>query len=1484
MPLPDAEEGVQGNQQQPQRTPPGVIGILLLAALAILLALPLAGPVGAGAADLTGWAWRSDPVSGRITSGVGRLALDAGSVATGRDASAMDRSLQRAGARFIATHAELLGARSGQFVLEDARASGRLVHLHYRQRQDGIPIWGAYVRLVCDRSGHLVHFAATPNSLSALAADRPELTFEAIREAALTGLTGRGQVTWYAAEQLILPTGSFGLDTTHLAWHLRFRTASADGAWRALVDAHTGEIIERQSLRYEMEPHLRTWRPREVWSGSVQGALPHPTPWDPLLLCPYPDLEISVWDGSTRVALGYSDDSGAFELSAALATDAQLRARLVGRYARIDEGQLGNGCDSLIVTAPLSPLLLDWTTSGASLDARAAYCHVTAAHAALVAIDPAFPRGAVAGVPHLERPLAVVVNDTQGRCNAYALLIPEAPEMHFFMANDSCASTAQMFDVALHEYAHLVTMYAYLPEWAPADLHEGFSDYFAATVRDTGLIGDGFWGPGTYLRTTDHDFTPAMLEPYCGDDPHCAGMLLAGALWDVRRNLIAQLADRQAATSLADSLFHFARYAKPRDPQEMMVAMLLLDDDDGDLTNGSPHLEAIADGFARHEIADFSVQIHHAPLADLEDTLAAPEVTARIWSIYPPDPNSVRLYYSVDGQPYLEEMMTPSGACYAARIPARPAGSTVRYYLIAADREGHAAVLPTGAPCETYRYFVGPDRASPAITHMRPTALTAGQPRLWLAAGVSDNAGDPDSVWVAYALEQVDLSCRDTLALALRIPAVADSSGSGQGAAGLYAATIPFGEGCASVLALGDRLLYDLSAIDRAGSPNQARLPSTHRFELPVLRGQTWDLEDDLGGIEPTGDWEWGAPCGAGPPPATSGQQLLGTRLTGYYDTERISHLTLGPFDLSGWAVATLEFAHWYRTEEGYDGGRLLASRDEGASWEILSPLGGYPDRIDFDEDGDGIYESNSPAFAGDGGNWDRVRVPLDVYAGDTLWVRFEMISDQSATDLGWYLDDLQLLEQRTLAPPSALTASSGGDGLVTLRWIPPAGLADDPDFSGYALYRGPASGDYRPLARAQLPGNLTEWTDEAVENGTRYYYALASRVGGDSVAASESELGNEAVGYPYRVRLVPPAAIDRTLYDTRTATDTLWLANTGTGVPAIEIYHADAGTRWDEVRVICDVLRVTGGGFRELRADPPDASAPDLRYLACRRIGQNLVFRIGVHDSFPDPQTDFSLRLFLDTDLSLRSGVPETNIGADYTVLLGREPFARWGELGLILDSAEQIVDRPSLLILRRGLDSLEVGVPLQTIGWPELLACAVRVDQVSAEDIADRIPDSPRSSWLSLPVCQEALPEAPYPLPLAYDLRDIPGDEFGAQLYLTTNDPDQPLLALPVNLHLTGAGRISAFGFDAPRPTPFRGRVDLRLHLPSEQTWSLRVCDLNGRLVRTLWQGRTTPGIRIVAWDGRDLRGNRAPQGVYFAVAQLGGQQIIQRLVHVR
>jgi hypothetical protein len=85
--------------------------------------------------------------------------------------------------------------------------------------------------------------------------------------------------------------------------------------------------------------------------------------------------------------------------------------------------------------------------------------------------------------------------------------------------------------------------------------------------------------------------------------------------------------------------------------------------------------------------------------------------------------------------------------------------------------------------------------------------------------------------------------------------------------------------------------------------------------------------------------------------------------------------------------------------------------------------------------------------------------------------------------------------------------------------------------------------------------------------------------------------------------------------------------------------------------------------------------------------------------------------------------------------------------------------------------------------------------------------------------------------------------------------------------------------------RPNPFAGATVVAFYLPRAEDVRVRVFDLAGREIRTLFEGRAEAGRHALDWDGRDARGSATAAGVYFVKLQgSGGADLSQKVVRLR
>ncbi len=135
---------------------------------------------------------------------------------------------------------------------------------------------------------------------------------------------------------------------------------------------------------------------------------------------------------------------------------------------------------------------------------------------------------------------------------------------------------------------------------------EGAADAFAMYVADNSVVGKDYYGPGTVVRNGDNTRT------FCGDtnlgcygESHKDGEVLMGALWKVRSTLqLPSAYGRRPGGLIADRLLNswFNAFDDQYIQSVIKTHWLILDDDDGNLQNGTPHATEISAGFAAQGI------------------------------------------------------------------------------------------------------------------------------------------------------------------------------------------------------------------------------------------------------------------------------------------------------------------------------------------------------------------------------------------------------------------------------------------------------------------------------------------------------------------------------------------------------------------------------------------------------------------------------------------------------------------------------------------------------------------------------------------------------------------------------------------------------------------------------------------------------------------------------------------------------------------
>lgn len=294
----------------------------------------------------------------------------------------------------------------------------------------------------------------------------------------------------------------------------------------------------------------------------------------------------------------------------------------------------------------------------------------------------------------------------QDTCNAYY----DGVSINFFLAGGGCVNTAYS-SVVWHELGHWMNdLYGHGNNFF--GMGEGGADVWAMFVGDDPVMGKDFGGPGDFIRSG------LNTNPFCGDEnlgcygeSHADGQPLMGAIWKVRAQLQASLG-AAAGEALADQLVlsWWRAYDDILVRTTIEEHFLVLDDNDANLANGTPHFAAIDAGFGAQGFPPFQLplfQFSHAPLVLVRHEGSVPvtvSVTALASSVA-----QVRVFWSTnDGQSWSSSALAHgAGSVWSGSLPGVVSPEIVSYYFEAQNPAGVVNTWPAKGAAEPFHYDVG---------------------------------------------------------------------------------------------------------------------------------------------------------------------------------------------------------------------------------------------------------------------------------------------------------------------------------------------------------------------------------------------------------------------------------------------------------------------------------------------------------------------------------------------------------------------------------------------------------------------------------------------------------------------------------------------------------------------------------------------------------------------------------------------------------
>jgi hypothetical protein len=642
-----------------------------------------------------------------LRSGLPTLSMGPGIPWSEGGASDLDLLSRKAG-EFLRSHPGILGEWGDQVVLDReatvARGTG-VRQIRFGQVVGGVPVEGASFDFHVSK-GNLVAFGArrwAPVETSPVPSLGPAEA-RSVLDSYLGAGAGEDLFDLAAPKLLLLPVdprpfdegayvGPRGKGYSHrLVWRFRFTDLEGIATWTGEVDAHEGEVLAfYDDTSYDrIQGHVN---PISDDGQCETGGCPEPD-------YPMPFVDYTEDGGPVQ----FANQFGLYQCSQ---PGASIETHLEGRYFRINDscGAISETttCDEeldLGAAAGVNCGVGPGASAGNTDGARSAYYSLNLVNRKA--------RFWMPGISWLDTQVECRTN-VSSTCNAsYG-----GGVINMYRAGNGCGNTAQIQGVVVHEWGHGMDEFDGGGKDRPG---EAYSDVVAIFESRSSCMGRNFYvgttcdGYGdtcltcTGIREMDWDarrrHTPATPSDYvagncgpgggaCAKQVHCESHVPSETIFDLAtRDLPAMGLDPDTAWQLAERLWYQSRPGSGGDIYNCSLPdsdscsvgtwyhqLRLQDDDDGDLSNGTPHAAAIFAAFDRHDIACGEAGDPENQNTSSCPALDAPAVSATVLS------NAVEVGWSAVAGADGYRVYRNENGCDRSQFPVAEVGSAATAYL-----------------------------------------------------------------------------------------------------------------------------------------------------------------------------------------------------------------------------------------------------------------------------------------------------------------------------------------------------------------------------------------------------------------------------------------------------------------------------------------------------------------------------------------------------------------------------------------------------------------------------------------------------------------------------------------------------------------------------------------------------------------------------------------------------------------------------------
>ncbi len=576
----------------------------MLSLLLVLLQAPTAAP----APHVSEWTLRSDPATGAAfwLAGPGRRP---GLVpATEREWEERARTMVEHWRTHLGVDPDTLTLRSVRR-LDLSRFGGTdKVVVVFGQASSGVPVLGATVAVAfaADGSFRFVTSSAAPG-LGPAAAVPSRAPSWAPSRARSAFLERRGVEPDHSTSPQPVWVRGRGEERGRvvLAWQVEAWRDGRDGA-RVLI-GDDGALLGFDALVHACGGERTATATGSVSVWATPAAAPNDLgpdgPLHPPVLQAAPSLAVLTPFGAT-----VTNANGNFGLTNAPPFPFPASFQFLGPFAAVhDAGGASYVEDALLVPGAANAVVLNPTLTEEVTAQANAFLQIGRFRDWVRSVDPEDATMDVQVLAYVNEDAPRIAWFEQG---------PQRWSIHFSRATATRPNAAYSTLVA-HELGHWANELYGVGNDEASGFGEGLADAWAMYVYDTPYVGMDFFGPGTWLREGGDGNQVQFCgddAPGCHGDPYVDGQVLSGALWKTREALAASLGD-PAGDDLANALFlgWLQTFGDRWTSSLIRDHWLLLDDDDGNLLDGTPHQDAIEAGFLAHGFPAFSTNRLPAP-------------------------------------------------------------------------------------------------------------------------------------------------------------------------------------------------------------------------------------------------------------------------------------------------------------------------------------------------------------------------------------------------------------------------------------------------------------------------------------------------------------------------------------------------------------------------------------------------------------------------------------------------------------------------------------------------------------------------------------------------------------------------------------------------------------------------------------------------------------------------------------------------------